>query len=236
MAQRICAMKPSQKTIKIFLLLAICLAISSFFLLDLEQVFNLESIKERYQEWQSYYVQHQWLVVVAFLTIYTFSTALSLPIAALLTLLSGAIFGFGLGLFIASFASSLGALIAFLGTRYLFKDAIQKRYSNMLSQCNQAFEKEGLWYLFALRLVPLFPFFLVNMLMALLPMNAFHFYWVSQIGMLAGTAVYVYAGVSLSQIQQVSDILSVELWIAFSLMGLFPLVAKKFVAMLKHKL
>ena len=208
-------MKLSQKMIKLLLLFAIGLVISIFFLLDLDQFFNLESIKAHYQEWQNDYVQHQWLVISLFFVIYIFSTALSLPIAILLTLLSGAIFGFWRGLFIASFASSLGAFIAFLVTRYLFRDSIQKRYSKMLLQCNQAFEKEGLWYLFALRLVPLFPFFLVNMLMALLPIKTFHFYWVSQIGMLAGTAVYVYAGVNLSQIQQVSDILSLELWICF---------------------
>ncbi len=228
-------MKPYQKFLKPLLVLAIILAIVGFFLSGLGEVLSLEYIKERYQEWQNLYAENQWTVVIVFFAIYTASSALSLPIAALLTLLSGAIFGFGLGLPIASFASSLGAFIAFLITRYLFKEAVQKRYSNALTKCNEAFEKEGLWYLFALRLVPLFPFFLVNMLMALLPVKAVHFYWVSQIGMLLGTAVYVYAGTTLSQIQQVSDILSLELAIAFSLVGLLPIASKKLLAMLKPK-
>ena len=221
--------------IRLTLAIFIILLIIVFFSLDLGQYVTLEQIKTGQGEWRVYYKDNRLLIIALFFITYTLSAALSLPIATFLTLLSGAIFGFGLGLLIASFASSLGALIAFLITRYIFKDFVHKRYAKVLSQVNEAFVKEGLWYLLTMRLVPLFPFFLVNVMMALLPIKALWFYLISQVGMLAGTAVYVYAGLSLASINNISDIFSTQLLIAFTLIGILPLLAQKVVMMIKAK-
>ena len=170
-----------------------------------------------------------------FFAVYVAATALSIPGALVLTLAAGAMFGLGWGLLLVSFASSLGALLAFLVARYLLRDGIQARFGKALAPINEGVRKDGTFYLLTLRLVPVFPFWLINLLMGLTPMGAGRFYLVSQIGMLAGTAVYVNAGTQLAAIQSPGDILSPGLWGSFVLLGLFPLLAKAVVAWLERR-
>jgi pyruvate/2-oxoglutarate dehydrogenase complex dihydrolipoamide dehydrogenase (E3) component/uncharacterized membrane protein YdjX (TVP38/TMEM64 family) len=170
-----------------------------------------------------------------FLAIYVAATALSIPGAVILTLAAGAMFGLGWGLLLVSFASSLGALLAFLVARYLLRDAIQTRFGKALAPINEGVKKDGVFYLLTLRLVPVFPFWLINLLMGLTPMSAGRFYVVSQVGMLAGTAVYVNAGTQLGALQSPGDIVSAGLLGSFVLLGLFPLLAKAIVGGLERR-
>jgi pyruvate/2-oxoglutarate dehydrogenase complex dihydrolipoamide dehydrogenase (E3) component/uncharacterized membrane protein YdjX (TVP38/TMEM64 family) len=203
------------------------LLIAAFFLFDLQQYFSLDFIKSQQQAFNSYYQENVVLTLVIFFVVYVLMAALSLPGAAILTVLAGALFGLVTGVIVVSFASTIGATIAFLVARYLFRDTLQSRYSDKLQTINEGVEKEGPLYLFAMRLVPLFPFFLVNILMSLTSLKTKTFAWVSQLGMLAGTAVFVYAGTQLAQIDSLSSILSPGLIIAFGLLGVFPVIAKK---------
>jgi pyruvate/2-oxoglutarate dehydrogenase complex dihydrolipoamide dehydrogenase (E3) component/uncharacterized membrane protein YdjX (TVP38/TMEM64 family) len=181
-------------------------------------------------------VQAQPLLTAAlFFAIYVAAAALSIPGAVILTLAAGALFGLGWGLLLVSFASSVGALLAFLVARYLLRDAIQARFGKALAPINEGVRKDGTFYLLTLRLVPVFPFWLINLLMGLTPMGAGRFYLVSQLGMLAGTAVYVNAGTQLAAIQSHGDILSPGLLGSFVLLGLFPLLAKAGVAWLERR-
>jgi pyruvate/2-oxoglutarate dehydrogenase complex dihydrolipoamide dehydrogenase (E3) component/uncharacterized membrane protein YdjX (TVP38/TMEM64 family) len=170
-----------------------------------------------------------------FFVVYVAAAALSIPGALILTLAAGAMFGLGWGLLLVSFASSLGALLAFLAARYLLRDTIQARFGKALAPINEGVKKDGTFYLLTLRLVPVFPFWLINLLMGLTPMGAGRFYAVSQIGMLAGTAVYVNAGTQLAAIQSPGDILSPGLLGSFVLLGLFPLLAKAGVGWLERR-
>ena len=225
----------NRKLIKIGLLLLLASAITAFFVLDLQQYATLVYIKAQQQNLLEYYEQNTALVLAIFGLTYVLVTALSLPAAAALTLLGGALFGLPVGLVIVSFASTIGATLAFLMARFLARDYVQKNYSKQLSKINAGFEREGAFYLFALRLVPAFPFFMINVVMALMPIRTWTFYWVSQLGMLSGTAVYVYAGTQLAQIESLSDIASPSLLIAFALLGLFPLIAKKLVQFIRKE-
>jgi uncharacterized membrane protein YdjX (TVP38/TMEM64 family) len=164
-----------------------------------------------------------------FFVAYVAVTGLSLPGAAVMTLAGGAVFGLFWGLLLVSFASSLGATLAFLASRFLLRDWVQQRFGDRLRAINAGIEKEGGFYLFTLRLVPVFPFFVINLLMGLTPIKTRTFYWVSQIGMLAGTLVYVNAGTQLARIDSLAGILSPALLGSFVLLGLFPLLAKKIV-------
>ena len=170
-----------------------------------------------------------------FFAVYVAAAALSIPGALILTLAAGAMFGLGWGLLLVSFASSLGALLAFLAARYLLRDGIQARFGKALAPVNEGVRKDGTFYLLTLRLVPVFPFWLINLLMGLTPMGAGRFYLVSQLGMLAGTAVYVNAGTQLAAIQSPGDILSPGLLGSFVLLGLFPLLAKAGVGWLERR-
>ncbi|HQC98406.1 MAG TPA: FAD-dependent oxidoreductase, partial [Aquabacterium sp.] len=170
-----------------------------------------------------------------FFAVYVAAAALSIPGALILTLAAGAMFGLGWGLLLVSFASSLGALLAFLAARYLLRDGIQARFGKSLAPINDGVRKDGTFYLLTLRLVPVFPFWLINLLMGLTPMGAGRFYLVSQLGMLAGTAVYVNAGTQLAAIQSPGDILSPGLLGSFVLLGLFPLLAKAGVGWLERR-
>ena len=163
---------------------------------------------------------------MGYFLIYVAATALALPAAAILTLAAGAIFGFWWGLVLVSFASTIGATCAFLLTRYLFHDAVESKFGDRLATINKGIETEGAFYVFGLRLVPLFPFFMVNSVLALTKLKTFTFYWASQLGMLAGTAVYVNAGTQLAEISSTSDILSPKLLLSFALLGVFPIIAK----------
>ncbi len=218
---------------QLLLLIAIILLISLFFIFDLQHYLSLEYFKTQREAIVSFYEAQPWQAASIFFIIYIIITGLSLPGAALLTLVAGAIFGVLIGTIIVSFASTIGATLAFLVSRYLFKDFVQKRFKQQLGPINQGIEKEGAFYLFALRLVPAFPFFVINLVMALTPIKTWRFYWVSQIGMLAGTIVYVNAGTQIAQIESFSGILSPSLIFSFVLLGVFPLIAKKVLDSLK---
>ncbi|MGB1310860.1 MAG: FAD-dependent oxidoreductase [Leucothrix sp.] len=212
---------------KIILIGVIAALFIAFFAFDLQQYFSLEFIKAKQQAFNDYYQQNMVFTILMFFVVYVIMAALSLPGAAIMTVLAGALFGLITGVIIVSFASTLGATLAFLVARYLFRDTLEARYADKLQLINEGVEKEGPLYLFAMRLVPLFPFFLVNILMGFTKLKTATFAWVSQIGMLAGTAVYVYAGTQLAQIDSLSSILSPGLLIAFALLGVFPVIAKK---------
>jgi pyruvate/2-oxoglutarate dehydrogenase complex dihydrolipoamide dehydrogenase (E3) component/uncharacterized membrane protein YdjX (TVP38/TMEM64 family) len=192
----------------------------------LGRLLTLESLKASRDALALAYQNQPWLTLGLFFVSYVAATALSIPGALVLTLAAGALFGLWVGLLVVSFASSLGALLAFLSARYLLRDAIQSRFGKSLAPINEGVRKDGVVYLLTLRLVPVFPFWLINLLMGLTPMKASRFYAISQIGMLAGTAVYVNAGTQLAAIQSPADILSPALLGSFVLLGIFPLLAK----------
>jgi uncharacterized membrane protein YdjX (TVP38/TMEM64 family) len=221
---------------KIFVvLLLLLLLIAAFFIFDLQNYFSLDYLKSQMSSLAQWRADHPVLLAGAFFMVYVVFAALGLPVAAILTLASGAIFGFWQGLVLASFASTIGAVVAFLLTRYLFQESIQSKFGDKLQSINRGIKEEGAFYVFGLRLVPLFPFFVVNALLALTPLKVTTFYWVSQIGMLLGTGVFVYAGTQLAEIKSTSDILSPGLLIAFTLLGLFPLLAKQLLNWLRSR-
>ena len=198
---------------------------------------SLDYIKEKQGEFKAYYAENQALVLAVFFVGYVVVTALSLPGAAIMTLLAGALFGLTVGVLTVSFASSIGATLAFLAARFILGASLQKKYgdSDVLKKINEGVEREGKFYLFTMRLIPAFPFFLINILMGLTTISALAFYWVSQLGMLAGTVVFVFAGTQLAEIKSLGDILSPGLIAAFVALGVFPLAAKKIVALVHRR-
>lgn len=220
---------------KIALLALIAAAIVSFFYFDLNTYLTLDGVKDRLGAFQATIDENPLVSGAVFFVLYVLVTALSLPGAAIMTLAAGALFGLGLGLLIVSFASSVGATLAFLVARFILRGSVKKRFGEKLKKIDSGVEKQGAFYLFTLRLVPIFPFFLINLLMGLTSIKTWTFYWVSQVGMLAGTVVYVNAGTQLGQIDSVSGILSVELILSFVLLGLFPWIAKGIVAMVNRR-
>lgn len=220
---------------KVILFTLIASLVVGFFWFELDQLLTLEGLKAGLVQFEEWRAENPVLVGGAFLLLYVAVTALSLPGAAVMTLAAGALFGVLWGSIIVSFASSVGATLAFLVSRYLLRDAVQNRIGERLKPLNDGMKKEGAFYLFTLRLVPVFPFFLINLLMGLTPIRAITFYWVSQIGMLAGTLVYVNAGTQLAQLDSLADILSPALLASFVLLGLFPLMAKKLLGVIKTR-
>ena len=218
-----------------FLLAALVAAIVAFFVLDLQRFLSLEQFQAQQAAIDAYYRSHPLQTALAFFALYVAVTALSLPGAALMTLAAGAIFGLLWGSVLVSFASSIGATLAFLASRFLFRDAIRQRFEDKLRAIDQGIRKEGAFYLFTLRLVPAFPFFMINLAMGLTPIPVRTFYWVSQVGMLLGTIVYVNAGTQIGRIESLRGILSPSLLISFALLGVFPLVAKKIVDAVKAR-
>ena len=214
---------------KLLLLVVVAALVAAFFALDLGRFFSLDYIRGARDDFAALYQAHPAQVIGAFFGIYVAVTALSLPGAAILTLLGGAIFGLWVGTLVVSFASSIGATLAMLVSRYLLRDSVKAKFGARLADIDRGIQREGAFYLFTLRLVPVFPFFVINLLMGLTAMKARTFYWVSQLGMLAGTLVYVNAGTQLAQISSLQGILSPGLIGSFVLLGLFPLVAKKIV-------
>lgn len=211
---------------KLGLLAVFILLFIGFFAFELDQYLSLSYLQSQQAHWQQQVTTHFWRYLFIFFVIYLVSTALSFPGAALLTLLAGALFGLFWGLVIASFASTLGASCAFLFSRYVFKDAVIQRWQHKLAGIEQGMNENGAKYLFSLRLVPIFPFFLINLLMGLSNIKLRTFYWVSQVGMLPGTFVYVNAGTELAKIQHLSDLTSPSLLIAFALLALLPYVSQ----------
>jgi len=220
---------------QILILVAAAVLILGFSALDLNQYLTLEGMKASLGQFEAHRAAAPVVVGLAFFGVYVAVTALSLPGAAILTLAAGALFGLTVGTLIVSFASSLGATLAFLASRYVLRDAIQRRFGERLKAINEGMAKDGPLYLFTLRLVPVFPFFLVNLLMGLTPIRTLSYYWVSQVGMLAGTLVYVNAGTQLAQITSLSGIVSPGLLLSFALLGVFPMLAKKFLGFLQSR-
>jgi len=215
---------------KLILLLLIGLLAAAFFLFDLHQLLTLDGVKAGLEQFETWRSADPLMIGGVFFLFYVVVTGLSLPGAVLMTLTAGALFGLLWGTVIVSFASSAGATLAFLVSRYLLRDAVQNRFGERIKAINNGVKKEGAFYLFTLRLVPLFPFFLINLLMGLTPMRAATFYGVSQLGMFAGTVVYINAGTQLAQLDSLAGILSPGLLLSFALLGIFPLLAKKIVA------
>ncbi len=211
---------------RLVLIIVIAIAIAAFFIFDLGRFFTLEFFKSQQAAIDAHFTANPLQTAAIFFVIYVAVTGLSLPGAALMTLIAGAIFGLLWGTVIVSFASSLGATLAFLASRFLFRDAIQSRFGDSLKAINAGVQKDGAFYLFTLRLVPAFPFFVINLVMGLTPIRPWAFYGISQIGMLAGTIVYVNAGTQIARIESLRGILSPELIISFTLLGVFPLIAK----------
>lgn len=206
-----------------------------FFKNGLHEQLTLESIKSNQDRFINYYENNSLKTILIYLAIYITSTALSLPGATILTLLGGAIFGLINGVIIVSFASTIGATLAFLGSRFIFKDWVQERFSDKLKTINDGVQREGAFYLFTLRLIPIFPFFLINLVMGLTPIKTLTFFFVSQVGMLLGTIVYVNAGVELSKIDSLKSIVSPSLLFTFAALGLVPFVAKAIVSYIRSK-
>ena len=220
---------------RIGLALGIILVVAVFFALDLQRHLSLDAMRNSLGGLQQAYAEHGVLMVGGFFLCYVLMAALSLPGATVMGLAGGAIFGFWVATLAVSFASSLGATLAFLLSRYLFRDVVQRRFGDRLAVMNEGIAREGAWYLFTLRLIPVFPFFIINLLMGLTPMPVRTFYWVSQLGMLGGTMVFVNAGKELGRLESLSGILSPSILVAFALLGLFPLMVKKLVGWMQAR-
>ncbi len=220
---------------KLLLIVLIAALIAAFIVFDLGQYFSLSYLKSQQAVIDELYRANPLQTVAAFFLVYVVATGLSLPGATILTLAAGAIFGLLWGTVIVSFASSIGATLAFLASRFLLRESIQAKFGDRLKAINAGIDKDGAFYLFTLRLVPAFPFFVINLLMGLTSIKTRTFYWVSQLGMLAGTIVYVNGGTQIAQIESAAGILSPALIASFTLLGIFPLIAKKIVAMIKAR-
>ena len=215
---------------KTLLLLTLASALALFWAFDLGRFLSLEQLKASQAGLAALYQRHPWQVAGAYFGIYVLATALSLPGAVLLTLAGGALFGLLWGTVIVSFASSVGATLAFLASRFLLRDVVRERFGRRLAEIDRGLERDGAFYLFTLRLIPVVPFFLINLLMGLTRMKTLTFHAVSQVGMLAGTLVYVNAGTQLARLDSLQGILSPALIGSFVLLGLFPLIARRLVA------
>ena len=225
----------SQKKLKLSLLFFLISLIILFFIYEMNEYSSLQNIKRQYQNLLHYYDKNNLLIHIIFIFIYIITTSLSLPFALALTLFAGALFGFWYGLILVSFGSTIGATIAFLIARFIGYEYVRKNYKNQLSKFYNGFKKEGAFYIFALRMVPLFPFFMINVFTALMPIKTWTFYWVSKVGMLPGTILYVFAGTQLSEIKSLSDIMSPTLIVTFIFIGFFPILVKEVFKYLKNK-
>lgn len=211
----------------------ILIALFQFF--DLSQYLSLEYLKSSRESLAQLYAENTFAVIAAYFGIYVLVTSLSLPGAAVMTLAGGAVFGLVAGTIIVSFASTIGATLACIVSRYLLQDWVQSRFGEKLATINEGLEKEGAFYLFTMRLIPAFPFFLINLAMGLSKLPVRTFYWVSQLGMLPGTIVYVNAGKELGKIDSLGSILSPSLLISFALLGLLPITLKKLITLYRRK-
>lgn len=218
---------------RLALLVFIFILIAAFFVFDLQNYLTLETLKAQQAAIETYRSNHPGRAVAIYALVYIAVTGLSLPGATILTLAGGAVFGLLWGTLIVSFASTIGATLAFLAARFLFRDVVKSRFGDRLQAIDKGVAKDGALYLFTLRLVPVFPFFVINLVMGLTALKTQTFYWVSQVGMLAGTVVYVNAGTQLGKLESLSGILSPELIGSFALLGIFPLFANKIVETIK---
>ncbi|MBU4584097.1 MAG: TVP38/TMEM64 family protein [Proteobacteria bacterium] len=220
---------------KIIIVVAILLLILLFKILHLDQYLTLSYLKESREQFSLLYAERTGLVIAGYMLIYIVATALSLPGAVILTLAGGALFGLVTGTIVISFASTIGATLACMVSRFLLRDWVQARFGEKLERINEGIEQEGGFYLFTLRLIPVFPFFVINLAMGLTRIKLSTYYWVSQLGMLPGTLVYVNAGKELGKLETLAGILSPSLIFSFVLLGLFPITVKKIVGRIKRK-
>ncbi len=221
---------------KLAIVLVVIGLFAVFYSMGWHELVTFENLKAQQGELRASVAENQALWIVGFGIAYIVMAAAQLPGAALMTIAGGVLFGFLLGTIVVSFASTLGATLAMLVSRYLFRDSIQERYGSKLRAFNEGIERDGGFYLFSLRLIPAVPFFLINLGAGLTSISTWTFYWVSQIGMLAGTAVYVNAGDQISQLSSASGLLSPKLWGAFILLALFPLIARHVIGVMVHKI
>lgn len=217
---------------KKFLVLAFVVTIGALLFFKFRHALTLDSLAAKEADLRGYQADHPLLVFAWGFIIYVLVTSLSLPGAAILTLVAGWFYGFWKGLLLVSFASTLGATLAFLLSRFLLGEAVQRKFGDRLAKFNEALDKEGAFYLFSLRLIPVVPFFVINLVMGLTTIRTWTFWWVSQLGMLAGTAVFVYAGSQVPTLKELAEkgaggILSPGLIVAFVLLGIFPILVKK---------
>ena len=227
-------MKSSLLT-KIVLVLILVSMINLYIVFDLDQFLTHSYIKESQARFQELATEHLLPVIASYMIIYIFVTSLSLPGASVLTLLGGALFGFWVGTLAVSFASTIGATLACFVSRFLLRDWVEKKLGDKITTVNQGIEREGAFYLLTLRLIPIFPFWAINLVMGLTKMPLRTFYWVSQVGMLPGTAVYINAGKELAKIDSLSSILSPSLIISFVLLGILPITGKKAIHLYKNR-
>lgn len=225
----------STRFTKIVVVLVLVSIIILFFVFDLDRFLTLSFIKEFQDKFQQLATKHPLSVIASYMMVYILVTSLSLPGATILTLLGGALFGFWIGTLAVSFASTIGATLACFVSRFLLRDWVQKKLGEKITIVNEGIQREGTFYLFTLRLIPIFPFWAINLLMGLTKMPLRTFYWVSQLGMLAGTIVYVNAGKELAKIDAPSDVLSPSLILSFILLGVLPITAKKAIYLYKNK-
>ena len=210
-------------------------AVFLFIYFDLDEYLTLSYLKESQADLRNLYESNSFLVIAVYMLIYIAVTALSLPGAVIMTMAGGALFGLVVGLIIVSFASTIGATLACAVSRFLLRDWVQTKFGDKLAAVNEGIENEGSFYLFTLRLIPIIPFFVINLVLGLTKMPIVTFFWVSQLGMLAGTAVFVNAGKELGKIDSLRGILSPGLIASFVILGLFPLIVKKLVGFYRKK-
>jgi uncharacterized membrane protein YdjX (TVP38/TMEM64 family) len=220
---------------KIIIVIVVIGLIAAFRIFHLEEYLSLSYIKESRESFQLLYSQHRLSVIACFMLVYIAVTSLSLPGGAVMGLAAGALFGLFTGAIAVSFASTIGATIACFVSRFMLRDWIQNRFGDRLKTVNEGIEREGAFYLFTLRLIPVFPFWLINLIMGLTKMPLRSYYWVSQIGMLPGTLVFVNAGKQLGKIESLSGIFSPGLILSFAMLGVFPIATKKLLALYKAK-
>jgi len=220
---------------KLVLVGIIAAIVTLFFTFDLGQYLTLEYIKAQQEQVETLYAENRLATLLIFFIVYVLVTGASLPGAAVMSLAAGAIFGLLTGVILISFASTIGASIAFMISRYLFRDTVEARFGSSLKSINAGIARDGAFYLFALRLVPAFPFFVINLVMGLTKIKLTTFYWVSQLGMFAGTIVYINAGTQLAQINSASGIFSPGIIVSFVLLALLPFVGRKLVTILKNR-
>jgi uncharacterized membrane protein YdjX (TVP38/TMEM64 family) len=220
---------------KIVILVVVISLIVAFKVFNLGQYLTLSYLKESLDKFNDLYEKHQALVIAGYFIIYVLTTSLSLPGASPLGIVGGALFGFWVATLVVSFASTIGATLACFVSRFLLRDWVQSKFSDKITKVNEGIEKEGAFYLFTLRLIPIFPFWMINLVMGLTKMPLSRFYWVSQIGMLPGTMVYVNAGKELAKIDSIKGIFSPRLIISFALLGIFPIAVKKLVAFYRKR-
>ena len=220
---------------KIIIVIILIGLVAAFRFFNFGDYFTLSYIKESQARMQTLYSEHRIGVITGYMGIYILVTSLSLPGAAIMTLAGGAMFGLLVGTIIISFASTIGATLACFVSRFILRDWVQGKFGDKLKTVNDGIAKEGSLYLFTLRLIPVFPFWLINLVMGLTKMPLKTFFWVSQVGMLAGTIVYVNAGKELAKIDSLSGILSPGLILSFVLLGVFPIIAKKAVGWYKNR-